>query len=81
MNWNFRLVDMSEENMGEPYMELKEVFYNAKGEPTGYCEPCIGSETLEGMRQTIKWYALALDKPVLKQTDFDGERDGGDYDA
>ena len=68
--WNFRLIDVSDTNGGEPYVQLFEVYYNDKDEPVGYSNPCTGSETVEGMKTLIKWYALALDKPVLQKSDF-----------
>jgi hypothetical protein len=69
-NWNFRLLDVSDENLGEPYIMLIEAHYNDKGVPVGYSDPCTGSETIEGMKQLVAWYALALDKPILKKSDF-----------
>jgi hypothetical protein len=35
----------------------------------------MGSETIEGIRQLVAWYALALDKPILKKADFVGSFD------
>ena len=71
--WNFRLIDLSDENNGgDPWIELCEAHYNDKGVPVGYTEPYMGSETIEGIRQLVAWYALALDKPILKKADFVG---------
>jgi hypothetical protein len=70
--WNFRVLDVTDENGGDPYLTLVEVHYNDAGVPVGYCDPCTGSDDLEGMKQLIEWYALALDKPVLKPSDFVG---------
>jgi hypothetical protein len=71
--WNFRLLDVADENGGDPYLELIEVHYNDAGVPVGYCDPCTGSEDLGGMKQLIEWYTLALGKPVLQKGDFVGE--------
>jgi hypothetical protein len=71
--WNFRLLDVADENGGDPYIELVEAHYNDKGVPVGWTSPCVGSETVEGMRQLVAWYALALDKPVLQKADFCGD--------
>ena len=70
--WNFRVLDVTDENGGDPYLTLVEVHYNDAGVPVGHSDPCTGSEDLEGMKQLIEWYALALDKPVLKPSDFVG---------
>ena len=74
-HWNFRLLDVSDENLGEPYIVLVEAHYNDKGIPVGYGNPCTGSEDIEGMRQLIEWYTLALGKPVMQKTDFVGSFD------
>jgi hypothetical protein len=72
--WNFRVLDVTdyedELQRKYPYLTLVEVHYKDEGVPVGYCDPCTGSEDLEGMKQLIEWYALALDKPVLKPSDF-----------
>ena len=71
--WNFRLLDVTDENGGDPYLTLVEVHYNDEGVPVGHSDPCTGSEDLEGMKQLLEWYALALDKPALKPSDFVGK--------
>ena len=35
MTWNFRLVDMTAVNDGEPWIEIKEVYYEGE-KPAGY---------------------------------------------
>jgi len=71
--WNFRLLDVTDDNGGDPYLELCEVYYNDKGDPIGYSEPCTGSETIEGMLDLLRMHSLALNKPVLKKSDFKKE--------
>ncbi len=68
--WNFRVIDVTDENNGEPYLELVEVYYTDAGEPVGYCKPCTGSETIEGMLDLLRMHSLALAKPILKKSDF-----------
>jgi hypothetical protein len=71
MSWNFRMVDATEENGGEPFIQLAEVFYHADGSPMGYTwVNQFGAEDVEGMRQTLTWMTHALDKPVLQHGDF-----------
>jgi hypothetical protein len=79
--WNFRLLDVADENGGDPYLTLVEAHYNDAGVPVGYCDPCTGSDTVEGMKQLIEWYALALAKPVMKKGDFIGEFEDGNITA
>jgi len=70
MNWNYRLLDRNEENGDYPLLELVEVHYEDDGSLMGYCSVSCISDHIEEMRQTFVWYALALDKPVLKLSDF-----------
>jgi hypothetical protein len=73
--WNFRLLDLSDENGGDRWLELVEVHYNEKRVPVGYSSPCIGSETIEGMLDLLRLHSLALAKPILKKADFVGKFD------
>jgi len=70
MNWNYRLLDRTEENGDYPLIELVEVHYEDDGSLMGYCAVSCIADHIEEMRQTFAWYALALDKPVLKSSDF-----------
>jgi hypothetical protein len=70
MNWNYRLIDLSHENGGEPWVELHEVFYEDDGSLMGYTDATPGSEDVATLRQTLEWMLLALDKPVLSVNDF-----------
>jgi hypothetical protein len=74
-HWNFRLVDLSDENGDEPYIELREVFYDDEGVPIAHGKPAIGSESVESMREVMRWQALALDKPVMQKSEFIGSFD------
>jgi hypothetical protein len=71
-HWNFRLIDLSDENGGEPYIALYEVHYTDEGVPVGYTDPCTGSESVESLREVLRWQALALDKPVMQKSEFIG---------
>ena len=71
--WGFRMIDLNDENGGDPWIELCEVHYNDAGVPVAYSNPCIGSETVEGMKQLLSWHKLALGKPVMQKSDFVGK--------
>jgi hypothetical protein len=66
MYWNYRMIDLSHENGGEPWIEIHEVMYEDDDTLMGYCEASLGCEDVEGMKQNLEWMMLALDKPVLK---------------
>ena len=78
--WGFRLIDLSDENGGDPWLELVEVHYNDEGVPVGYASPCVGSETVEVMRQVMDWHRLALGKPVMQKSAFVGSFNYKDED-
>ena len=68
--WNYRIVNAKSENGGEDWYCLKEVTYN-NGKPTGYGEPCIGSEDMESLRDV--WFMMeeAMQLPPLQEEDFE----------
>lgn len=73
MNWNYRIVNTKSENSGEDWYCLQEVFYNDKGVPCGYSAPCMGSETVEGVREVWKMMQMALLKAPMQEEDFTGD--------
>lgn len=70
MNWNYRLIDLSHENGGEPWVELHEVFYEDDGSLMGYTPVSAGGEDAQDLRQSLRWMMDALDHPVLRVEDF-----------
>lgn len=83
MYWNHRLVDLSKDNEGEPWIVIQEVYYNEEGKPCGYCDPCMGGEDLSEVMQQVKRFSECLNQPILNaETDFnnkltDDEEEGG----
>ena len=66
MTWNLRLVDVSnEEYPDEPYVEIREVFYDQFGKPLGHGNATVGGENAEEIKQYLAWALEALDKPIL----------------
>ena len=66
MTWNLRLVNMSNaECLDDPYIEIREVFYDQIGKPLGHTRATMGGENAEEIRNYLKWALEALDKPVL----------------
>lgn len=77
MTWNHRVVMEIDGDTGEPWFAICEVYYNGDGETCGYCAPCTGAETLEGLKIQVRRLAEALDKPILNaNTDFTGRIEG-----
>jgi hypothetical protein len=69
-SWDRRVVDMTEENDGEPLFALREVFYNQDGMPIGHGEPSVMSETMDGLAKLLDRMREALAQPALKPQDF-----------
>ena len=68
--WNLRLVHMVDESYpDEPYLEMREVFYDAMGKPMGHTTATVGSETVDGVKQYVEWMKEALSKQILKFKD------------
>ena len=68
MTWNYRVVNCEDETEGDPWVEIREVFYDTMGKPMGHTTATVGSESLSDIKQVLEWMLLALDKPVLKFT-------------
>jgi hypothetical protein len=60
--WNHRVVKMDDE---EGTLLLAEVFYDEDGNPLGYHEPFMSSDTIEGLQELITRLSDALEEPVL----------------
>jgi hypothetical protein len=63
MTWNLRLVDLTEDE--NPYVEIREVYYDQLGKPIGHCSATMGGENKEEIKTYLKWALEALEKPVL----------------
>jgi hypothetical protein len=66
MTWNLRLVSMEDEDFpGEPYVEIREVYYDQIGKPLGHCLAAMGGKDATEIKQYLRWAIEALDKPVV----------------
>jgi hypothetical protein len=61
--WNHRVVKVSDES--DECLMFAEVFYDEEGKPMGYTEPFMGSETMEGLAETLSRLLNAMNEPVL----------------
>lgn len=68
--WNYRIVNDKSGNNGEDWYCIKEVCYDDLGKPTGYGDPCVGSEDMDGMRRVWGMISEALELPPLEEDDF-----------
>ena len=73
MYWNNRVVRFVDviEGETEEFFIVQEVYYDENDKPTGYCEPCLGTETLESLKMVLDRLHEAIDKPVLDAKDFE----------
>jgi hypothetical protein len=66
MTWNLRLVEMtSTEYPEEPYIEIREVYYDQMGKPMGHATATMGGQDKDEIRQYLMWSLEALDKSIL----------------
>lgn len=74
--WNYRLVQMTDYvsfDGEEPYIEVREVYYDRQGKPAGHCAATVSGETIDEIKQMMNWiYEDALENPVLRKEDFTG---------
>ena len=69
LEWDYRLINMPSANLGGDYFVLCEVHYMG-GVPHGYeVVSTITSTTIKGMRETLHYFQLALEAPVLHEDD------------
>jgi hypothetical protein len=68
--WNYRIVNTKSQNGGEDWYCLQEVCYGKNRKPTGYGSPCMGSESMESLKDV--WYMVneAMELPPLQEEDF-----------
>ena len=70
MTWNYRLLDRSHKNNGEPWVEIVEVYYE-NDKLLGFSEPNINAETKEEVISILQTIIKDISKEnVLKISDF-----------
>ena len=71
MHWNHRVVRFKDENVEGGYRhEFREVFYDDKGEKTGYSNVFLWSEDVAGMQELAERLLIATTKKPLDESDF-----------
>ena len=71
--WNYRLIDRSDKNEGEPWVEIIEVHYE-QNKPIGFCDPSINAETREELVKNLEMIIKDIKgQPVLKLSDFENK--------
>lgn len=65
MFWNYRVIDLREENGGEPCYKICEVYYSDDEKPDGYADATVMGDNLAEVRQELKRMTAATNKPVL----------------
>ena len=70
--WGYRKVNTKSENNGRNWYCLQEVTYK-NGKPTGFGDPCTGSESMKSMSKVWEMMGRAMNLPPLQEKDFKGE--------
>jgi hypothetical protein len=74
--WNNRVVNRFVQRVSlsrvkrKSSYEIKEVHYDENDKPYAYGGPCLGSETVESLREVVARLHEAFDNPVLDAKDF-----------
>ncbi len=68
--WEHRFVNMPSANGGEDWIELREIYYNEDGSLIGHANPCLGSESMDGVTLIVGWWVNASKLPPLHEKDF-----------
>jgi len=69
MIWNYRVIDLTEENNGEPCLKICEVYYSDNEKPDGYADATVMGETYAELCEEIRRMTEATLKPTLKLKD------------
>lgn len=69
-HWNHRVVHAKDEQNGEDYLELAEVYYEDDGTPKMYGRPFLHGETLDNLKETAALLVAACEKPILERDDI-----------
>jgi hypothetical protein len=71
--WNYRLVQWQDEGEDQEFIELREVYYDAKGLPVGHSSATISGNTIKELHDVQDMMASAFTKPILKSIHFVGK--------
>jgi hypothetical protein len=69
MTWNYRVVKF-DGAFDEPYFEIKEVYYDRDGNPTGYCDATVAGETFEDIITVLDQMKADATRAVLMEKEF-----------
>lgn len=80
MSWNYRVIEFVDPTDNEPWRAIHEVHYDDEGRPAAYAENAarVISTDDAGTNVGLDWVLAkmreALDRPVLFEKDFVGNR-------
>ena len=77
--WNYRIVNLSQD--GDPWFEVREVFYNDDGTCAGHANATLGDEYKDRLDTVLHRIADSLTRhpEVLNQSDFVGFKDDENF--
>lgn len=80
MTWNYRVIEYVDPTTREPWFAMHEVYYSGD-KPLSYTKNPVGvvGDSVEEMRDVLRMMRAALDKPALREIDFQraGRGEGG----
>ena len=71
MIWSYRVIDLAEENNGEPCLKICEVYYpqSTLDKPDGYADATVMGETYAELCEELRRMTEATLKPILTLKD------------
>ncbi len=72
MYWNYRVVNVTEDDAEEPFYEVCEVFYDESDVPAGWAKASICGEDMKTLNSCMELMQQALALPTLHPIDFTG---------
>ena len=72
MYWNYRVVNIAEDNAEEPFYEVCEVFYDESDVPAGWAKASVCGEDMKVLRECMEKMVQAMELPTLHPVDFTG---------
>jgi hypothetical protein len=66
--WNLRVLEIP--HGASSYYEVREVYYNNKGEPFGHSRATLQAESKEALHKYLAWAIEATEKPTFRETDL-----------
>ena len=70
MSWNYRVMELEDDD-GEKYYKIKEVYYNRDGSLMGYCDAVVGGNSVSELIKVLDMMKEDAHKSILRPEYFE----------